>query len=912
MAGWGVDTNKGSMARRRTRQRVLGLHDEPKRFGRYLLMGELGEGGMSIVYDAHDPELDRRVALKVLNSHYRAKDHSRLTREGIALARANHPSIVKVYETGEVNGQLYLALEYIDGKPFNQWMESRPSADEILATLIPLLTGLATVHGLSEGLVHRDIKPSNILVTAAGTGRLIDFGIAKKLEVGTTHASSTSVESVLEGAADSVFTTAGVGLAQDDPRTATYSGTRTRWAGTCAYMSPEQIRGRPLDGRSDLFSFCIVLWEAVFGEHPFPQAEIERERNLGELRTPRVDTWLKRLLRQTLRRGLAKEPGDRFQTAAELQSALVRVQSFRLRALKYLGFGGFALVLLARFVVPSAAEKECRSRGTAWMRSLSNAVELRDAALVDRVDTFVSTWRRTWDETCSSTEESSEAQRLCLEGQAEIIRLALGARPADVDEATWTARLLRAEFPAPAECTVPSAYVLVNGRPHIREGEGARLRARVGEAELTGDAEVIVASAKELVCYYKTMCAGGDVSVCEGASVPLNGDCNELGLLADAQYELARLSRRYTDVSPKVLLDDFREAETNGIASRNLWAAALSAQEAARVAILDLEDPEAGSQAASRSHAFVALLGDAVEGTPWNLRARQHNIEGTLRFLQGKPLVAMSSHERALTTLGRPHSPGMCPWSDGEKFLEAPEQWFEVARSLHNWGRARSEVDERVAPDGIAGLHSLKALRCAREVFGRLYRADHPEVIETLMVEAEVYAAHEDWETAILRASEALEAAESSGSNLLVARALLASSSYHNQVADRLELERREAKEERPASERELKERSESVRQAKAAEAIYRALKRHEETVDARRLQIAALDDGPRAVAVVALIHELRERGMTTKCAEVQVDGIQYKIRAVPECEPSATGTAESRPSQRRDHREPPDAPLLE
>ena len=212
--------------------------------GRYLVLGTLGEGGMGVVHAAYDPELDRKVALKVLlpGRGGRAKGHERLLREAQSLARLSHPNVVAVHDVGTHEGRVFVAMEFIAGTTLSATIESqRPGLEAIVGLYAAAGRGLEAAHRV--GLVHRDFKPDNVMVDREGRVRVVDFGLAQAV-------AEASAEESSQGSA--------VGL------TATGA-----LMGTPAYMAPEQFQGRPTDARTDVFAFCVALYEHLHGERPF-------------------------------------------------------------------------------------------------------------------------------------------------------------------------------------------------------------------------------------------------------------------------------------------------------------------------------------------------------------------------------------------------------------------------------------------------------------------------------------------------------------------------------------------------------------------------------------------------------------------------------------------------------------------
>ncbi len=294
------------------------------RIGRFSILRKLGEGGMGIVYAGYDDDLDRKVAIKLLrgktspggpralgggevpktaNANLDGR-RNRMLREAQALARLSHPNVVQVYETGETEAGSFIAMEYVDGPTLGDWMEQPHSRDEILEVFIAAGRGLAAAHG--KGLVHRDFKPDNVMITREGRVLVMDFGLVH--EPSNEAEAAARVAKMLDSADVLISQSLRVSALSTD-LTATGA-----LMGTPAYMSPEQFIGKQTDARTDQFSFCVALWEALCGERPFGGdtfATLCFSVTQGQLREPPRGK-LPGYLRKIIERGLAGDPDRRW------------------------------------------------------------------------------------------------------------------------------------------------------------------------------------------------------------------------------------------------------------------------------------------------------------------------------------------------------------------------------------------------------------------------------------------------------------------------------------------------------------------------------------------------------------------------------------------------------------------------
>lgn len=320
----GPETVAAAKLRAKLRAKMFGVARGELAIGRYKVIERLGAGGMGEVYAALDERLDRKVAIKVLHADLGADDPARrrLVREARVLAQLSHPHVVQIFEVGEDGGRVYLVMEMIEGPTLETWLQTQRAWSEVLEKFIEAALGLGAAHEV--GVVHRDVKPANLLLGPNDRLRVVDFGLAR------------GQPQLLEGddASQTSITQPGAVM------------------GTPGYMSPEHVGAGPVDARSDQFSLCVALFEALFGYRPHRGEglpSLMRAIAQGQRVPPPRLTAVPRSIIVALERGLATDPQDRFASMQALADALRRPRRrspWPLAALASLVVGGGVATLM--------------------------------------------------------------------------------------------------------------------------------------------------------------------------------------------------------------------------------------------------------------------------------------------------------------------------------------------------------------------------------------------------------------------------------------------------------------------------------------------------------------------------------------------------------------------------------------
>jgi tetratricopeptide (TPR) repeat protein len=717
--------------------------------GRYLVLHAVGAGGMGVVYAAYDPELDRKIALKLIRpgadgSGGSSEDRARLLREAQAMAKLAHPNVVAVFDAGPFGDQTFVAMEFVEGTTLRKWMGDRPrSWKEVRRVFLAAGRGLAAAHAV--GLVHRDFKPENVLIGNDGRVRVADFGLARSTAA-TRESEEITVTQALAEAREAV----GRGLLST-PLTRTGN-----MVGTPAYMAPEQFLALGIDARSDQYAFCVALHEALYGEHPFPgdsPLTLALQVSKGEVRPPSPDGRVPPWLRRVLLRGLAAEPGSRFPTMESLLAALDRDPRRRLRRWTVGTVVAGALVAVLASYALGREQRSAICRGAE--RKLEGIWDHDRQGAVRR--SFLSTGKSYAEDAWRGTErllhayaqgwvamhtEACEAARLRGELSEELLDLrirCLGRRLKELRALT--------DLFAAADATVVESAVQAAGAV-TPLGECADVDALSAQARPPADPRARAIAAQ----------LGNEL-----ARVKALGDAGKYreGLLVARQASAEARALRHRPLLARALLlqgeledrnGDFRtargtlhEALYAGQAGRDDRAAAQAANQLTWIVGHRLADYE-------RGHEWARLAGAILEriGGDELLEAHRLGHLGAVLVRQGRHQPALDCYQSSLTLLRKIHGPehpavatalnNLGVLSRHRAMLPDALRYYQGALDIREKLLGPGHPQVAVSLSNIASvLEEMGALRAALENYGRALRIqegalgpDHPALADTL------------------------------------------------------------------------------------------------------------------------------------------------------------------------------------
>ena len=486
------------------------------RLGRFVLLGPIAGGGMGVVHGAYDPDLDRRVALKLVHPRRLddARAHDRLLAEARALARLDHPNVVPVHDVLAIDDQIVIVMELVSGETLATWEQAQPrSWREVLAVYVQAGRGLAASHALD--IVHRDFKPANAIVGKDGRVRVLDFGLARSSTTAAEESALTPVPPTTTGAAPPVPD--GPGAAPPVPDAPPASATAPKLTdtgerlGTVAYMAPEQLAGGVATPAVDQFSFCVALYRALYGRPPFAGddvASLLASTRAGAVADANGGARVPRWLRAVLVRGLAAAPGDRYPSMTALLDRIERERVRRRRrgGAAIVAAGAIAAVAGGAWLAAPPSRARCgggdAEMARVWTPARRSDIQWRlvgigtpyaadvDAMVLRGLDAYATAWAGTYRAACQAHDDGARSERAydrqtaCLDHRrgdlAHAIEVLTQLDRVSVNHAVDVV----AGLPAPSSCADVEA-LLAASAPPTTLGAQARvgaLRARLSEA----------------------------------------------------------------------------------------------------------------------------------------------------------------------------------------------------------------------------------------------------------------------------------------------------------------------------------------------------------------------------------------------------------------------------------------------
>jgi len=664
--------------------------------GRYLVVDVIGQGAMGVVYAAYDPELHRRVAVKVLRS---ATDDPALTermlREAQAMARLSHPNVVAIYDVGTVGASVYIGMELVEGQNLRDWLrETRHDWREVREVLAAAGAGLAAAH--AADLVHRDFKPDNVVVGDDGRARVTDFGLARGVGDGV---SNLEIPDVADASGDRLA------------NTITVTGAML---GTPAYMAPEQLAGEPVTAAADQFAFCVSAYEALYGRRPFDArtiADLREATAAGRIVEP-TDTDVPRSVFAVVAKGLAPRVEDRFESMDALLEAWLRQGARPPRAMAgVIAASAVVIAVAIGLVVFAGGGAATESRQAAAVCSAGPEVagkvwhDARRLRIQEAFDAsgrhYAATtmaaferaangWRDEWvaahDATCRATRVTGEQSDVLLDVRMHCLDRRLAAFDA------LASQLERADARA-----VDEALTALSSLPPT--AECADVESLLAVAPPTADARPKVEALRDRLDEVRSLVATGQYGAAVDLVRPVVVDAAALG------YEPAIAEAHLTAALAERGAGALDRAETD--AFEGLWAAenARSDREVARAWILLVGlAGEAGRHDHTERRGRHARAAVGRLSAPGRMATSLRSVLGVVHYNAGRYEEAASELEAAFADRLRVH---------GALSVEVAA----THTNLGNVARARGQLDAALE-------HHEKALEIDTALLGKL----HPNV----------------------------------------------------------------------------------------------------------------------------------------------------------------------------------------
>ena len=704
--------------------------------GRFVVLGLLGKGGMGEVYAAHDPELERQVAIKLLRGGAASESpegRTRLMREAQAIARVSHPNVVVVYDVGTLGNRVFIAMELVAGHTLRYWMHERTRTwPEVLEVFVAAGRGLAAAH--ERELVHRDFKPDNVMITPDGQVRVMDFGLVQLAgertgsapDVPMTHGAVSAVGAVdLE---EDILSTRPLGSTIMATRTLggalSVELTRTGAAlGTPAYMSPEQFRNERTDARTNQFSFCVALYEALYEERPFPGASLQELSTAvcsGVVSEAPEGKQVPGWLREALLRGLRRDPEERWPSMRALLAELDRHPAIanrrRFAATAAEKLEGIWEAPRGPEPVETPAKAEMRAAFVATGKSYAAKAWEGASQILDR---YTRRWVDLYVEACEATHVRGEQS-------AEVLDLRMGCLREGLEDLGALVRIFRRPTAQVVENAVSAASALGN----LERCENIELLRAVVRPPQDPSTRHEVDRLRSRLAEVRAFCRVGRIHEGLAAAAPLERAARDLQygpLLAEVLLAVCRLPEEQGDMENAARICE--EAMLTALVCRHEEVAAeaatlLAGHAGYGVARLDIGAAEVWCRLAE---ALLQRIGghDLLWGWLFTNRAG-------LRAKQGRVLEALEDSRLSVAAK--------------EKAL-GPDQ-PDVGLSLCNLAVYLDELGELSAAVEEGGR--------ALEIVERGFGPDHPRTALVLSNYSEYLARSGRWDEASAAAARAL------------------------------------------------------------------------------------------------------------------------------------------------------------
>jgi len=725
--------------------------------GRYTVLGLVGRGAMGDVYAAFDPRLDRKVAVKLVRA--RAVDGGaedgrlRLLREAQTIAKLSHPNVVVVHDVGTIDESVFIAMEYVDGFTVTGWLlAGRRTMAEILAVYRAAGRGLEAAH--REGLIHRDFKPENVMIGRGGQVRVMDFGLARQVLDGPE--SQDAVErglASLSGRGDdaasggpSLAPEVGIDLDATMQLSTGESGGGARAArsvsssptafdarltqtgailGTPAYMSPEQFQGRTTDARTDQFSFCVALYEALYGRRPFEGntvAALTRQVLAGKVADAPRESKVPARLRRALLRGLSVDPGARWPSMTALLDALSHDTGRVWRRVATAGAVAIGAVLVAATISSwraahapppicgAGADKladiwEAGSSETERKAAVRRAFQRTGKPFASEafstvrgaLDRYAGAWKTMYEEACQATHVRGDQS-------AEVMDLRMSC----LDERRGRLQALVGVLAEANGAVVENAAGAVNALPNLERCADVALLRTVTMPPEGADAQARLAELRRDLARVEAMGNAGRCDPGLAAGRELVAEARKLGygpLVARAYNALASSSAGCLEAGETIVL--YKEALRAAVSSRDDEAAVTAALGAAR-----LLASSSGGGAAHEARDWLEL-GRAILRLP---RGDQRLLELRALAVEGLVLRREGDAGRAIEVLT--DALALARRTLGQDNLEVATALADVGEAMQAAGQLEQSVTfidqaRRLAARLLGEGHSQVALYIA-------------------------------------------------------------------------------------------------------------------------------------------------------------------------------------------------------